>query len=446
MTSSANSPAVGPVRTPGHLGKAFWRLWAASTAANLSDGVHRVAFPLLAITLTRNPVLVSAVAAATTLPWLVVGPLAGLAVDRWDRLRLLWIVNAARVLVVVVLVVALVANRASIALLIGAALFLGVGETFVDNATQALVPRTVAPARLERANSRLYGAQVITGQFLGQGMTGALFALAVLAPFAVGAAALLTATIFTVVLSTTTPETPRTPNVSPSWAQDRTARTSPGRRLSAGTQRDSTAAGSFATEAGRAFTEIAQGIRWLLSQRLLRSLWLTLAALGFASGAFWGVIALYATQVLHLGPTGFGLMLAVGACGSLLGSQIAPGLRTRMGTPGAMYLGVGLVVVSGVGLALTRSAALAATLMVLNGVGVLVWNVVGVSLRQRVVPDVLLGRVSAAFSMAAVGAATAGALVAGTVAASISLPTVFWMSATTLAVVAIFTAPGMTRE
>lgn len=421
-----NSPhPAPPVAASAPLGAAFWQLWSASSAANLGNGVRRVALPLLALTLTRDPVAISAVAAATTLPWLVIGPLAGVVVDRYDRVRLLWMVNAARAVVVTALVLALATGQASIALLIVAALLLGAGETFVNDAAITLVPSLVAPAQLERANARLYGAQVITGQFLGQGITGVLFAAAALAPFALDAAALATATAAAVILST------RSAGV--------------GVRASAGgaVPTPHRPRRSALRSAAAAFAEIGQGVRWLFTNPLLRALWVVLAALGFASGAFWGVIALYGADVLSLGPTGFGLFLAVGAAGSLLGSQIAPALRERLGTAGAMYAGAALVVVAAAGLALTRSPVVATALMVANGVGVLVWNVLGVSLRQREVPENLLGRVNAAFSMVAVGAATAGALVAGLVADTAGLPAVFWLSAAVIAIPAVLVAPTL---
>ena len=409
------------------LGAAFWQLWSASTAANLGDGVRRVAFPLLALTLTRDPVLISAVAAATTLPWLLIGPVAGVVVDRYDRARLLWMVNAGRTAVVAALVVALATGQASIAVLIAAALLLGAGETFVDDAALALVPAVVAFLQLERANARLFGAQVVTGQFLGQGITGALFAAAALAPFALDAAALATATAAAAILS----------------ARSTRARRTRARADAAGAGPQPQRARRSAPASAAALAEIAEGVRWLLASALLRALWIMLAALGFASGAFWGVIALYAADILSLGPTGFGLFLALGAAGSLVGSQIAPAVRERMGAAAAMYAGVALVIACAVGLALTRSPVVATALMVANGVGVLVWNVVGVSLRQRVVPQALLGRVNAAFSMVAVGTATAGALVAGVVAAAAGLPAVFWLSAAVIAIPAVLVAPTL---
>ncbi|PWJ47579.1 Transmembrane secretion effector [Quadrisphaera granulorum] len=243
---SAAPPSSSSPGSSGRLGADYWHLWTASTAANLGDGVRRVAFPLLAVSLTRDPVLVSAVAAATTLPWLLVGPLAGLVVDRVDRVRLLWAVNAGRTVVVMVLVAALATGHASIGLLIGAALLLGIGEAFVDDAAIALVPRCAPEPLLERANAHLYGAQVVTGQFVGQGITGALFAVAVVVPFAVDAAALLVATVAALVLSGRLPGT--------AFGRTRAAAPPAGGALR------------------QAYAGIAEGIRWLLGQRLVRSL------------------------------------------------------------------------------------------------------------------------------------------------------------------------------
>lgn len=55
--------------------------------SNLSDGFRAAAFPLVAATLTRDPMLVAGVTVAQVVPWVVAGPLAGVVVDRVDRGR-----------------------------------------------------------------------------------------------------------------------------------------------------------------------------------------------------------------------------------------------------------------------------------------------------------------------------------------------------------------------
>ena len=80
----------------GGLGAEFRKLWAASAASNLGDGVWLVAAPLLAATLTRDPALVAGLAFAQRLPWLLFPLLSGALADRLDRRRAMVAVAALR--------------------------------------------------------------------------------------------------------------------------------------------------------------------------------------------------------------------------------------------------------------------------------------------------------------------------------------------------------------
>ncbi|KJY23712.1 MFS transporter, partial [Streptomyces katrae] len=74
----------------------FGRLWTAQTVSSLGDGVTHAALPLIALTLTRDPLALAVVTAAGTLPWLLFGVLGGALVDRWDRRRTMWVTDALR--------------------------------------------------------------------------------------------------------------------------------------------------------------------------------------------------------------------------------------------------------------------------------------------------------------------------------------------------------------
>ncbi len=392
------------------LGGLYWRLWSAATASALGDGLRRVALPLLAVHLTRDARLVALVAAAGTVPWLVFGLPVGALVDRWDRRRTVWIVDLLRTLTVAVLAGAAAAGALSVALSVGllvaVTFVLGTGEIFAESAALALVPQLVASFQLERANGRLQAGEVTAGQFAGQGLGGVLFALALALPFALDAATFLLSAALVSTLRTPTRPTPAAASL---------------RRLPA---------------------ETAEGLRWLAGHRL-RILCVLLAVLAAVSGAFWAVAALYAASILGLGPTGFGVLLAVGAAGSLTGSLLAEPLAARLGTAGAIRLALALVTVATAGLAATRSPLVAGALLVVNGVAVLVWNVVTVSLRQAIIPDRLLGRVGSAYLFIGLGARPAGALGAGLLAHAAGLPAVFAVSAALLAVTALATAPRL---
>jgi MFS family permease len=151
------------------LGTGFARLWAASATSNLGDGVYGTALPLLAATLTRDPLLVSVVSFAEWLPWLLFGLLSGPLLDRWDRRRVMWTVDAARFAVVGGLAVAVVVGEAGIALLAAVGFLLGTGQTLVDTGAHSILPALVSrdPQRLERASGRLIGAQVVTQELAG---------------------------------------------------------------------------------------------------------------------------------------------------------------------------------------------------------------------------------------------------------------------------------------
>src|SRR6266508_185989 len=119
----------GSARTRTDLGPHYHKLWTAAAISNLGDGVFLTALPLLAATLTRDPLQVSLVFAAGWLPWLLLGLVSGALADRWDRRRVMWTVDAARFAVVGFLGVAVWAGWATIPLLVGAAFLLGAGQT-----------------------------------------------------------------------------------------------------------------------------------------------------------------------------------------------------------------------------------------------------------------------------------------------------------------------------
>ena len=225
-------------RQPG-LGGRFAKLWSASAVSNLGDGVDAVALPLLAESLTRDPLLFAGVAVAQRLPWLLFSLQAGAIADRVDRRRLMAIVNAARAGLLAVFGVAVLLDAASIWLLYGVGFLLGVAETLFDNAAQSILPALVPRPALERANGRLMAAETVTNQFVGPPLGGALFSVAAAAPI------LLDAGTFAVSAGLI------------AWISGVYV-----------TGRDTAAA---AGPRPRMRTEIAEGLRWLAGHRLLRT-------------------------------------------------------------------------------------------------------------------------------------------------------------------------------
>jgi MFS family permease len=164
--------------------------------------MYLAALPLLAATLTRDPLAVSVVTFAGWLPWLLFALPTGALVDRLDRRRVMWTVDAARALVVGALTAAVLAGWASIPLLAVAGFLVGAGQTLFENAAQAMVVAVAGrdPRRLERANGQLVATLTVGQQLAGPPAGSAAFALAPWLPFladavSFGASAALVAAI-----------------------------------------------------------------------------------------------------------------------------------------------------------------------------------------------------------------------------------------------------------
>lgn len=174
----------------------YWWFWVASTLSNLGDGLRFVALPLLAVSLTRDPLLISGVTALTFLPWLILGPVSGAVVDRVDRRPLLIAVQVVRGVVASLFAVTVVTGTVSMLILYVTATAIAIGETLADTAAQASVPKLARADQLEIANGRLVSAQMVTSEIAGAPIGGALFALAAAAPFFLDAATYLAAALF----------------------------------------------------------------------------------------------------------------------------------------------------------------------------------------------------------------------------------------------------------
>lgn len=388
----------------------YWRLWGASALSNLADGIFFIVLPLLAVRLTDSPLLIAGVAIAGRLPWLFFVLIAGALADRLDRRTVMRNVQLLRVAVMGVLAALAVVDGLSLPILYLAAITLGVGETLFDTSAQSIMPSVVEKDQLALANGRLYGVELIMNQFVGPPLGGLLIALSV--PLALGSSLLgyaLAAVGLALVVGSF-----------------RARREGPPTRLT---------------------TDIAEGLRYLLGHRVLRTLALMVGVMNLASAATFAVFVLYAVAP---GPMGlsepeFGIFATSFALGSVVGSLAAGRLERRVGRVPLLFASV---VVIGVGFAVpgfTASPWLIGPAWILSGLFVVVWNVITVSLRQRIIPDHLLGRVNSAYRLFAWGSQPIGALLGGLIGEALGLEAVFLLGGL-LALLLVFTRVVLTEE
>jgi MFS family permease len=372
MTQAPSRPATA-------LGRGYWRLWWANTISSTGDGALVAALPLLAVTITRDPRLVSVVTAATYLPWLLLSLPAGAVVDRHDRVTLMWAAQAVQAAVVTALAVAIVARRADIEVLAAGGLLLGSAEVIFSNAAQAVLPALVAPELLPKANGSQQVSLTVGESFLGPPAGSLLFAAAAALPFALDAGSFAGSA----ALLATLPRTPRAPTQ---------------------TKRPTIRA------------QIAEGLRWLAGHHLLRVVAVLLGIYNFANQMGQAILVLLAAQTLHVSTRGYGLLLAASAVGSVIGGLVNPVLTRRLGLLPSLVLPAVVDAAAFVGIGLAPDPVVVAALLATQGFSVTMWNVVTISLRQRIVPGHLLGRVNSVYRMLGWGLMPLGALAGGFVA------------------------------
>lgn len=382
------------------LGHSFARLLSAYAISNVGNGVLITALPLLATSITRDPLAISGLAAAAGLPWLLVGPLSGAIADRVDRRRAMAMAEFGRAAIVGLGALFVIGGGESLLVLYLLLILIGVGETLFDPIGLAMVPNLVEPSGLDRANSLLYGSQTLVQRFVGPPLGGLLFGLAVWAPLGIDTLTFLVSGLVVLTL-------PRTPRQT----------------------------GSEWTVAGLS-ADIMEGVRWVWGDRPLRAFLLASAAIHFSTHAGTSVLVLVAQDRFGVSGAGFGLILGGLAAGYFLGYLVAPSMvrrfsRAKLCVVSVLGAGCGFLLVAVSGIALLGGLGFAV-------VGFLAapLSIVSISYRQARVPDRIRGRVMAGFLFVGHGSVPIGAVFGGLVATVTSVGYTYVAAALAIAAVA----------
>lgn len=379
------------VRTrDGGLGRAFGNIFTANLASSLGDGIARTAIPLLAARLTQDPVLIAVVSALALLPWLFFAIPAGILIDRIDRRRALALAQAVRTALALLLVVLSATGGLTIWWLYLIVFVYGTFETVYDGAIRAVVPSIVAKKDLPRANSRIEGGELVVQNFISGPLTSGLFAISVLIPLGINGLVFALAGVLALLLPAA---------ASGRQFVDATAPTVPWYR------------------------QLADGFRFILGHRMLRTLWFLTTVIGIATSAATATWVLFVLDTLGVPEEWFGAFMVAGAIGGIVGSVLTERVRRWWGTgvtmavmailSGVVLIVVGLVPVLWVG----------ALGWALSSLAITVWNILIMSLRQAIIPGHLLGRVHGTWRTLLWGTMPLGSMIGGVLAlAGLSVP------------------------
>jgi MFS family permease len=155
---------------------------------------------------------------------------------------------------------------------------------------------------------------------------------------------------------------------------------------------------------------------------------------------------LYVLDELGAGRFGYALLLVMLALGAILGSWIAGPLRRRFGVSNAITVSVAGMFVGIVTPGVSATMAAATPALIVGGAGAGIWNIVTVSLRQRIVPEELLGRVTSAYRVVAYGAMPVGAAIGGFVGHAFGLRAPWIVAGVLLALASAVALPTLRSE
>jgi MFS family permease len=397
MTMS-ESPAAPTTPEPAPGRRNEWLLVGFTGSTTIAGAVIKVTLPLLAVQATRSPALIAAVATMLTLPWLLTALHVGVYVDRMNRRTLMVAAEVARLVSVGLLLLAVGADAVGLPLIFATALALGVSDVVALISGASIVPSAVPKARWQAVSVRITGLEYLCGGFVGVPVGGFLvaagFAIALGTTGAVYVVGVLLLTMLAGNFRAAAVDKPRQP----------------------------------------VRVEIREGLQFLWSHRLLRTMALLITVM---AGCWSGWIAILPGYAVG-GPLGldarqYGFLLTCLGAGGVLGTLLVGPVNRLLGRRWSMFIDIVgsflLVAIPAVLPAAPSSAWVIAAAAFVAGAGGTMWTVNSRVITQSFVPQELLGRFHAASRLVAWGMTPIAAAVAGTVAQLVSYRAAFGLFA-----------------
>jgi len=354
----------------------YMLLWSGQVVSTLGSSASYVVYPLLILAITDSPAAAGIAAALGNLPYLVFSLPAGALIDRWDRKRVMISCDVGRAVTVASIALALWLDVLTVWQLYIAAFVEGSFFVFFNIAEVAALPRVVSKDQLPQAaaqNEAAFAAAHIVGPSFGTLLYQWL-----------GRAAPFVADTISYVASVVSLMLIRTPF--------REAPPAPAKMNLRG--------------------EIAEGLRWLWGQPLIRYMAFLTGSINFANGGV-ALIIIVLAQEMGARPIDIGLIFSIGGIGGILGSLVGGRVQKRF------TFGQAIIALMWIEALLFPLYAIVPQYLLLGVVFALmyfvgpIYNVVQFSYRLALIPDALQGRVNSTFRLLAFGMMPIGAALSG---------------------------------
>jgi predicted MFS family arabinose efflux permease len=375
----------------------FRRLWAGETVSELGSQISVLAVPLLAVrSLHASTFQIALLTATSTLGFLVAGLPAGALVDRLRKRYVMIATDLGRLLALGSIPIAFAFGVLGMVQLYLATLAAGLLTVFFDVAYQSYLPSLVGPDHVLEGNAKLGGSAEVA-QLAGPSLSGGLVQV-------IGGAYAIAIDAASFFVSGVCLKSIREREDDPSEQAKGIA------------------------NLGR---EIGEGLRFVVSQPLIRAITATSTTFNFFSGVMTAVEVVFLVRVVRAQPDVIGLSFAAVGAGGLAGALFASRLSRRFGGARATMGGALLSV-----LGFMIPLATPGVRVLFFGVGYAgaafgtsLYNISQLSFRQRLCPPNLLGRMNATIRFVVSGVSPVGALTGGVIGTAIGLRATMWIAA-----------------
>jgi predicted MFS family arabinose efflux permease len=386
---------VGLWRNP-----AFVVFWSARTISFAGTGITMVVLPVLVFRLTGSPAAVAALTAIEIVPYVALGLLAGALADRLNRQTMMVVCDGIAALLLAAVPAAAVLHLLTVAQLFIVAL--GIGTVFVwfDAANFGSLPALVDRAQLPTAISLIASSGTVA-LLLGPPL-GAFLVTVMAPPYVLGFDAA------SYVMSALLLASIRRPFRQPQHPPDRRERIR---------------------------TDIAEGLRFLWHQPVIRTMTLSVFCACVSWGGTFGLLVVYANRALHMArvDTRLGLLYTAGEFGGLISFVAVPALLRNLAIGRLMAAFLAASAVALVLLSAAPSYGWALPLFCCYELVYMMVTSTGITVRQMLTPVHLQARVNTAGRLIAYGGQPVGAVLGGVLAEFLPIRLAFGLMAIAVA-------------
>ena len=323
--------------------------------------------------------------ALVMLPWLLFAIPIGLVVDRVDKRLLITCTNSLRFIISGLLALAISTDFITIYWLFLAAFLIGICEVASDTAAQSLIPVILEKKHYEHANSRISTAETVIQNFIGAPLSGFLYAIAIVLPFALNSLGFLIAAVFVFLIP------------AHLVAHNKEIQVADEEKV------------SF-------ISEIKFGLSYLWNDEKLKFLVIFGTSTAFFFSLATSTTILFITETLKMDPKFFGVFMAISGTGAVVASLVTPAISKKLGRGNVLSYAIIAASVTILLQGLSSNIWIFTIIGFISAFVITNWNILLMSSYQVLIPPHLYGRIHGARRTFIWGVMPIGAFCGGVIA------------------------------